>query len=92
MLIPCPFCGLRSSEEFSVLGDAAPQRPETPDADPDAWYDYVYLRDNPRGPHREFWQHVGGCRAWLVVERDTVTHEIQSVELARDVANKRNRA
>ena len=87
MLIHCPFCGARPSEEFAVLGDAAPKRPEAPGddtgSDLEAWYDYVYLRDNPRGVHREFWQHVGGCRAWLVVERDTATHEVRSVELAR---------
>ena len=58
------------------LDDAARQR----------WHDYVYLRDNPAGPHRELWQHVSGCRAWLVVTRDTRTHEILRVEPARDVA------
>ena len=31
--------------------------------------DYVYLRDNPRGPLREYWHHAGGCRRWLVVTR-----------------------
>ena len=25
---------------------------------------------------REYWHHGGGCRAWLVVDRDTLTHEI----------------
>jgi sarcosine oxidase subunit delta len=38
---------------------------------------------NPAGPHREFWQHVMGCRQWLVVERDTRTHTIASVSFAR---------
>ncbi len=50
------------------------------------WHAYVYLRDNPAGPHRELWQHVAGCRAWLVVTRDTRTHEVLRVEPARDVA------
>jgi sarcosine oxidase subunit delta len=86
MLIDCPFCGARPSEEFTVLGDAAPVRPSDPDGDAEAWYDYVYLRDNPRGPHREYWHHVGGCRLWLVVTRDTATHAILSVETARDAA------
>ena len=44
----------------------------------DAWTDYVYLRDNPRGPHREYWQHVHGCREWVIVARDTLSHEVSS--------------
>ncbi|HZT46519.1 MAG TPA: sarcosine oxidase subunit delta [Hyphomicrobiaceae bacterium] len=92
MRIDCCYCGLRGSEEFAYLGDATPQRPPCDPALPlDAaarqrWHDYVYLRDNPAGPHRELWQHVAGCRAWLVVTRDTGTHAILKVETARDVA------
>ena len=92
MRIPCCHCGLRGNEEFVYCGDAAPLRPETDARAPiDAavlrhWVDYVYLRDNPAGPHRELWQHVAGCRAWLVVTRDTRSHEILRVEPARDVA------
>ena len=37
----------------------------------------------PPGLHREFWQHVTGCRQWLVVERDTRNHIIASVGFAR---------
>ncbi len=83
MIVTCPFCGDRPSEEFGVLGDAAPVRPADPAGDPEAWYDYVYLRANPRGAHREYWHHVGGCRQWLVVTRDTTTHDIAAVEPAR---------
>jgi heterotetrameric sarcosine oxidase delta subunit len=83
MRIACPCCGERSLEEFSYLGDASPRRPAA-DAGIGAWHDYVYLRDNPRGPHYEYWQHVGGCRAWLVVHRDTLSHEILEVMLAGD--------
>jgi heterotetrameric sarcosine oxidase delta subunit len=78
--IPCPFCGPRDAQEFVYLGDATPRRP-IGDA-PDAMFDYVYLRDNPAGPHREYWQHVSGCRSWLIVTRDTRTHEIAGVEYA----------
>ncbi len=84
MLIPCPFCGLRDAQEFSYLGDAALTRPDP--AGPDAahaFHDYVYLRENPAGPHREYWHHLSGCRSWLVVTRDTLTHEVTSAELAR---------
>ena len=92
MRIECCTCGVRGNEEFSYLGDATVVRP---DGDPSValdetarqrWHDYVYLRDNLAGPHRELWQHVSGCRAWLVVTRDTRTHEILRVEPARDVA------
>jgi len=75
MRIPCPHCGERGHEEFSILGAADPVRPGF--ADPlAAWHDYVHLRPNPRGCHRELWQHVSGCRRWLVVTRDTATHAI----------------
>lgn len=45
--------------------------------------DYVYQRDNPRGLYDEHWHHTAGCRRWLVVTRDTATHEIAG---CRDVA------
>lgn len=43
---------------------------------------YVYLRDNPAGRHQEFWYHGNGCRSWLVVTRDTISHDISDVRLA----------
>ena len=36
--------------------------------------------------HRELWYHEMGDRSWLIVSRDTVTHEVLKVELAADVA------
>lgn len=91
MRIPCPFCGPRSSEEFSYHGDAAPIRPRS-EAPAEAWADYVYLRDNPAGPIEELWWHGSGCRAWLVVSRDTRTHDMTDARLARDVALARKAA
>jgi len=79
--ISCPFCGLRDHTEFTYRGDATKIRPAD-DAPLAQWIDFVYLRDNPRGPHREYWQHTLGCRAWIVVARDTLTHEIFSTEMA----------
>lgn len=81
MRIPCPFCGLRDHDEFTQEGDASVVYPPE-DAPPQDWLDAVHLRNNPRGPHRELWRHVHGCGAWLVVERDTVTHAIGAVRLA----------
>ncbi len=87
MRVVCPCCGERGSEEFSVHGDAAPRRPRDGGAVPTPeWSDYVYLRDNPAGPLRELWQHAAGCRSWLVLTRDTRSHVILDVALARDVA------
>ncbi len=83
MRIPCPMCGERDAQEFTYLGDAKPARPDPADAT-EAMFDYVYLRDNPAGPMREYWHHAAGCHAWLVVSRDTRTHAIGAVELARD--------
>lgn len=87
MRIACPHCGPRGVDEFAYLGDATVTRPDpsTPDAEA-RFADYVYLRENPVGRHRELWQHAAGCQCWVVVTRDMRTHEIFSVESARDVA------
>ena len=83
MRIHCPWCGERNLEEFTYRGDATVKRPDTIDPSSEqAWVDYVYLRDNPAGRHREHWYHGAGCHAWLVVTRDMRTHEIFAVELA----------
>jgi heterotetrameric sarcosine oxidase delta subunit len=83
LLIACPYCGPRAQIEFSYGGDVGAQRPVDPEkVTLDAWLDYVYLRDNPRGPHWELWQHSAGCRSWLRVRRDTLTHEILATEVA----------
>jgi methylglutamate dehydrogenase subunit B len=84
MRIPCPYCGRRDSSEFSYRGDAAPARPGA-DATVSAFHDYVYLRDNPAGSIREYWYHASGCRNWLVVERNTLTHDIAAASIAQEV-------
>jgi len=77
LLIPCPHCGERAQVEFTYGGDATVERPADPGAvSTDAWLDHLYLRDNPRGPHWEWWQHTSGCRCWIRVHRDTHTHAI----------------
>jgi methylglutamate dehydrogenase subunit B len=86
MRIGCPYCGERDVQEFAYRGDAAKIRPDGLDASPNAMFDYVYLRDNPAGPHGELWYHLAGCHAWLVVTRDTRTHAVAKVEPARDTA------
>jgi sarcosine oxidase subunit delta len=75
LLISCPWCGPRNQIEFTYGGDATLKRPAI-DAPERAWFEYVYLRDNPRGPHDELWLHSAGCRSWFKVRRDTHTHDI----------------
>jgi sarcosine oxidase subunit delta len=79
--IPCPFCGPRDHAEFDYEGDATVSWPAL-DAPEGAWFEAVFLRDNPRGRHRELWRHVQGCGAFVQVERDTVTHAIHGARLA----------
>jgi heterotetrameric sarcosine oxidase delta subunit len=82
--ITCPFCGERDHSEFTYGGDATVVYPDL-SAPLEAWIEAVYVRTNPKGSHRERWQHSDGCRLWLIVERDTMTHEITRVEPARAV-------
>lgn len=80
----CPVCGLRDETEFTYGGDATVRRPAMEETAMQPWIDHVFMRDNPRGAHREYWQHDQGCRQWLVVERNTLTHAIGAVTLARE--------
>ena len=91
MRIPCPYCGPRGHDEFTYYGDATVRRPSATGDAVDAvdavdadFYDYVYVRNNPFGLHRELWFHQGGCHEWLVVERDTRNHEIKGAVPARE--------
>ena len=94
MLIDHPLLGPRDASEFVYKGDASLiHRPDWQAEDALAKFiDYGYLRDNPASDHRELWFHEQGDRSWLVVTRDTTTHEIKSVELARDVARREGRS
>ncbi|MEP2920884.1 MAG: sarcosine oxidase subunit delta [Sulfitobacter sp.] len=93
MIIDHPLLGPRDSAEFIYLGDASLiERPDPETATAQEWHAYAYLRGNPAGTHRELWWHEGGDRSWLVVTRDTLTHEITNVEIARDVARKMGRS
>ena len=83
--IKCPYCGVRDHAEFNYIGDATKIRPVNPaDATPEDWFDYIYVRDNPRGPHEEYWQHIIGCRSFVKVLRDTSTHEVLATALPNE--------
>ena len=84
MRLTCPICGERDRREFYYQGAAVALNRPSPEAGNDAWDDYVHLRNNPAGVTRDLWHHEAGCGAWLVAERNTVTHDILSVELVQD--------
>jgi methylglutamate dehydrogenase subunit B len=93
MIIHHPILGPRDAQEFVYLGDVSLiDRPDGMTAGVEAFHDYTYTRTNPAGEHRELWYHEQGDRSWLVVTRNTVTHEITKVELARDVARSKGRS
>ena len=87
MIIDHPLLGPRDAREFVYLGEASlMNRPDWEDENAaEQFYEYLYLRTNTMGEHRELWSHEHGDRSWLVVTRHTLTHEITKVELARDV-------
>lgn len=88
MRIQCPYCGERDLSEFTYLGDATCQRPDS--AQPDAgthFFEAVYLRHNPAGLHEELWYHGFGCRSWLRVIRDTRSHDIHAVSFAKQMVH-----
>lgn len=99
MIIPHPLLGPRDSSEFTYMGDASlMMRPDAMAEDRSAedimaaFVDYGYVRDNIAGIHQELWFHEQGDRSWLVVTRDTTSHEIINAELARDVARAKGRS
>jgi len=80
LLIPCPYCGERSENEFGYGGEAHKARPEAPEQLSDAdWNDYVFLQKNTKGTYYERWVHSLGCRRWFNVARDTLTNEVLAV-------------
>ncbi|MGD9913386.1 MAG: sarcosine oxidase subunit delta [Rhizobiaceae bacterium] len=92
MIINCPYCGPRDSGEFTYQGDGTRTRPDPASTDQVAWNAYVYDRTNPAGEHTEIWQHHGGCRVHLAVVRNTLTHKISSVGLAREHGERKSAA
>ncbi len=88
MIINHPILGPRDASEFVYLGDASLiNRPHKDEENAkEKFYQYLYLRENVAGVHKELWYHEQGDRSWLVVTRNTNTHEILKVELAKEFA------
>jgi sarcosine oxidase subunit delta len=78
-LIKCPWCGERAETEFSYGGEGGIKRPPDPESLNDTeWADYLFMRKNPRGAHKELWNHSLGCRRWFGARRHTVTYKIET--------------
>ena len=92
MRLTCPLCGPRDRREFYYYGSEDYLQRPGPDAGPEAWDDHLHLRDNLAGEVRDLWYHETGCAQWLVVTRNTVTHEILATELVADRKKKGVRA
>ena len=77
LLIACPWCGIRPENEFHYAGEAHIVRPAEPASVGDAaWAEFLYMRSNPKGLHRERWRHQHGCGRFFNAVRDTVTDHI----------------
>jgi heterotetrameric sarcosine oxidase delta subunit len=77
ILIPCPYCGPRNSNEFAFEGESR-TRPQVATVEPNGWRRYLYDKANRAGWTTETWYHRAGCRKFFVAERDTVTNEVRA--------------
>lgn len=79
-LIECPYCGPREEIEFHYGGQAHVAYPEDPASLSETdWANYLFFRDNPKGPFAERWVHAAGCRKWFNAIRDTSTYRFLAV-------------
>ncbi|MDE2252189.1 MAG: sarcosine oxidase subunit delta [Gammaproteobacteria bacterium] len=72
--LACPFCGPRELREFAF-------HKTVPAADGQGEFARIYLRGADPQLSVEHWQHVGGCRAWLLVHRNPSSGATLAVEL-----------
>ena len=61
----CPFCGPRELHEFEFR--------KTQENVTSSQFAKVYLRVDSLELSREYWQHIHGCRAWLLIRRNPST-------------------
>ena len=92
MIIEHPLLGPRDIHEFVYVGDASLlNRPRWDSKDVEQkFYEYMYLRKNSAGIHQELWFHQQGDRSWLVVSRNTLTHEIVKVDMVSNIVKEMN--
>lgn len=71
--LACPFCGARELEEFVFHKTLAEPGSSA--------FAEVYERRNRLDSSVEHWQHVAGCRGWLLVRRNPSSGEVLDVKL-----------
>jgi sarcosine oxidase subunit delta len=74
LLVTCPNCGPREVSELRCAGESATRHLEPPTQR--ELNDYLYVRDNEWGFHREWW-FCRVCEEWFVAERHTRTNEVK---------------
>lgn len=88
MHLPCPLCGSRDRREFYYYGSDDYLHHPRPEDGIEALENQLFLRDNPAGVTRDLWYHEQGCTSWLLVTRNTVTHEVLGAELVAGLKKK----
>jgi sarcosine oxidase subunit delta len=86
-IMPCPLNGERNISEFVCAGEVE-EMPDPVNADDQAWAEYLFIEDNPKGVVREWWLH-SATAYWFIAERDTATDEILRTYPADEVFNQR---
>jgi heterotetrameric sarcosine oxidase delta subunit len=72
--LACPFCGPRELREFTF-------HKTLPADGAGSEYQRTYERLASSELSIEHWQHVAGCRAWLLVRRNPSTGQVTLVSL-----------
>lgn len=72
--LACPFCGPRELQEFEF-------HKTLPANGSQSECDRTYLRVADAQLSVEHWQHVGGCRAWLLVQRNPSTGAVLGIDM-----------
>jgi heterotetrameric sarcosine oxidase delta subunit len=77
LLVPCPVCGPRNSEDFAYKGESV-SRPDPNGVTEKEWRDYLYMRRNTAGWIHETWYCRDGCQRYFKTERNTITNEFRN--------------
>lgn len=83
MRISCPYCGERDFSEFRFRREVS-NREDVFSETADDGIEAIHYRQNLAGRQSELWHHAYGCRAWLLVERDTLANTIFGVMPVRN--------